>query len=111
MKIIIDANNGTDDTSKHAKVIDFSTFGDMTSTKFLFQNGTSHRDSTFTTWNRAKLKKKSLCMPENIFPGTNVYPSLYTHDVEAKQRMLMFNFSRRLISKTTAATLLVNRFC
>ena len=46
----------------------------MTSQKFPFQNGTSHRDSEFTPWNRAKLEKKSLFMPENIFPGTNLYP-------------------------------------
>ena len=40
-----------DDTSKHAKfqVDGFSTFGDMTSQKFPFHNGTSHRDSIFTS--------------------------------------------------------------
>ena len=53
------ANNGTDDTSKHAKfkVIGCSTFRDMTSQKFPFQKGTSHRNSIFTVWNRAKLEK------------------------------------------------------
>ena len=52
-------NNGTDDTSKHAKfeVIGCSTFRDMTSQKFPFQKGTSHRNSIFTPWNRAKLEK------------------------------------------------------
>ena len=43
-------NNVTDDTSKHTKfkVICYSTFRDMTSQKFPFQNGTSHCDSIFT---------------------------------------------------------------
>ena len=52
-------NNGTNDTSKHAKfeVVRCSTFRDMTSQKFPFQKGTSHRDSIFTPWNRAKLKR------------------------------------------------------
>ena len=47
------------DTSKHAKfyVDGFSTFGDMTSQKFPFHNGTSHRDSIFTSWIQAKLDK------------------------------------------------------
>ena len=54
-----------DDTSKHAKfqVDGFSTFGDMTSEKFNFQNGTSHRDSIFTSWIQAKLDKNHfLCL-------------------------------------------------
>ena len=43
-------NNGTDDTSKHAKykVIGCSTFRDMTSQKFPLQKGMSHLDSIFT---------------------------------------------------------------
>ena len=69
-------NNGTDDTSKRAKfnVIGCSTFRDMRSEKFPFQKGTSHRDSIFTSWNRAKLEKQSLFIPENIFSGTKSYP-------------------------------------
>ena len=45
----------------------------MTSQKFPFQNGTSHRDSVFTLWKHAKLGKITF-MPKNIFPGTNLYP-------------------------------------
>ena len=54
-----------DDTSKHAKfsVDDFSTFGDMTSQKFPFLDGTSHCDSIFTCWTQAKLDKNHfLCL-------------------------------------------------
>ena len=50
-------------------------------------------------------------MPKNIFPGTNLYPTLHFHGFEAKQKKnRMVSFSRCLISKTTAATPLVNRF-
>ena len=66
----------------------------MTSQKFLFQNGTSHRDSIFTHF----------FMPENILPGTDLYLTLHFHGFEAKQNIRMFTFSRRLISKTIAAT-------
>ena len=38
-------------------------------------------------------------------------PPMHFHGFEAKQKIRMFNFSRRLISKTTAATPLVNGFC
>ena len=54
-----------DTTSEHAKFQgdDFSTFGDMTSQKFPFQNGTSHRNSIFTSWIQAKLDKNHfLCL-------------------------------------------------
>ena len=76
------------DTGKHAKfyVIGFSTFRDMTSQIFPFQNGTSHHDSIFNNWNRAKLEKKSLFMPENLFPGTNLYPHLNFQCFEVKQK-------------------------
>ena len=106
-------NNGMDDTSKHAKfkVIGCSTFKDMTSQKFIFQKGTSHRDLIFIPWNRAKLEKITF-MPENIFSGTKLYPPpLHFHGFQAKQKIHMFNFSRRLISKTTAATPMISRFC
>ena len=106
------------------------------SQKFPFKNGTSHRDSILIPWNRAELEKnhflclkthlsrfdiyspepsktreKSLFMPENIFPGTNLYPSLHFHGFEAKQKNSHVQFSRHLISTTTAATPLVTRFC
>ena len=47
------------DTSKHTKfeVIGFSTFRNMKSQEFPFQNGMSHRDSIFTPWNQTKLEK------------------------------------------------------
>ena len=72
----------------------------MMSQKFPFQNGTSHRHSILTPWNR----EKSLFMSENIFPGTNLYPPPHFRGFEAKQKIRMFNFLRRLISKATAAT-------
>ena len=77
-----------DDTGKHAKfkVIGCSTFRDMTSQKFPFQKGTSHCHSIFTPWNRTKLEKKSLFMPEDIFPGTKLYPPLHFHGFQAKQK-------------------------
>ena len=70
------SNNGMDDASKPAKfkVIGCSSFRDMTLQKFSFQKGMSHRDSIFTPWNRAKLEKESLFMPENIFSSTKLYP-------------------------------------
>ena len=52
----------------------------MTSQKFLFQNGTSYRDSKLS-----KTQEKSLFMPENIFPSTNLYPPLNSHAFVAKQ--------------------------
>ena len=69
-----------------------------------FQMGSSHRNSIFTSWNRAKFERKSLFMPENIFSGTKLYSSLHFHGFEAKQKIRMFDFLRPLISKTTAAT-------
>ena len=60
---------------RYAKILidGFSTFGNMTSQKFPFQNETSHWDSIFTCWIQAKLDKNHF-MPENIFPGINFYP-------------------------------------
>ena len=40
-----------------------------------------------------------------------IIPPLHFHCFQAKQKFHRFNFSRRLITKTTAATPLVNRFC
>ena len=52
-------DNGTDNTSTHAKlkVIGSPAFTAMTSQIFPFQKGMSHRDLIFTPWNRANLKK------------------------------------------------------
>ena len=52
-------NNGTDNTSKHAKfeVIGFSTFRDLMSQNSPLPKGKSHRDSIFTSWNRPKFQK------------------------------------------------------
>ena len=64
-KSLFYANNGTNDTSKHAKfkVDGWFTFRDMTSQNVSFQKGTSHHDSIFTPWNRAKLEKNHfLCL-------------------------------------------------
>ena len=55
--------------------------------------------------------KKSLYMPENIFSGTILYPSAFPWFSSKTKKSYQFNFSRRLISKTTAAIPLVNRFC
>ena len=54
-------------------------------------------------------------MPENIFSGTKLYNPLHFRGSEVKQKIHMFNSSRRLISKTTAATppgeLILLKFC
>ena len=43
-------------------------------------------------------------MLENIFSGINLYLPLHLHAFEAKQKFrTVFDYSRRLISKTTAA--------
>ena len=75
----------------------------MTSQKFLFQNGNGHCDLMFTPWNRAKLEKKSLFMPENIFSGINLYPGI-SMVLKQNKKIDMLNISRRLISKTNATT-------
>ena len=59
----------------------------MTSQKFPLQNGTSHRASIFTPWNRAKIKNHFLCLK-----------------TFRNKKIRMFTFSRSLISKTTAAS-------
>ena len=102
-----------DDTSKHAKfqVDGFFTFGDMTSQKFPFQNGTSHRDSIFTSWIQAKFDKNHFLCLETPFLAQSYTPFCISIVFKQKQKFHRFNFSRRLISKTTAATPLVNRFC
>ena len=42
-------------------------------------------------------------MPVNIFFWHKIIPPLHFHSFQTKQKNHMFNFSRRLISKTTAA--------
>ena len=105
-------NNGTDDTSKPAKFygIGYSTFRDMTSQTFPFEKETNHCDSIFTPWNRAKLEKITFYTRKHLF-WHKIIPPLHFHCFQAKQKFQRFNFSRGLISKTTAATPLVNRFC
>ena len=83
----------------------------MTSQKFPFQNGTSHRDSVFTPWNRAKREKKSLFMPENIFPGTNLYPLCISMFLKQNKYFVFSILQDVSFKKTNAATPLVNRFC
>ena len=99
-----DTNNGTDDTSRYSKfeVIGFSTFRDMTSQKFPLQNGISYRNSILPH-GMEQNSRKIIFMPENIFPGTNLYPPLTLHGFEVKQKVRMFNFSRCVISKPAAA--------
>ena len=57
----------------------------MTSQKFAFQNGTSHCDLIFTPGIEQNSRKITF-MPENIFPGTDLYPPLHSHGSEAKQK-------------------------
>ena len=63
----------------------------MTSQKFSFQKVTTHRDSIFTPWNRAKLEKNHF-MPEHNFSGTNLYPSLHFHGFQVKQKKSYVQF-------------------
>ena len=69
---------------------------------------------SFPEWNKSsrfdiyplqssKTRVKSFFMIENIFSGTNL-SSLHFHDLKRNKRIRLFNFSRRLISKTKAAT-------
>ena len=72
-------DNGMNDTGKHAKfkVIGCFTFRDMTSQKFPFQKGTSHRDLIFTPWNRAKLEKNHFLCLKTSFLAQNYTPSAF----------------------------------
>ena len=66
-------NNGTDDTSKHAKfkVIGCSTFRDTTSQKVPFQKGMR---VIVTPWNRAKLEKNRFLCLKTSFLVQNYTP-------------------------------------
>ena len=57
----------------------------------------------FYPWNRVKFEKITF-LPENIFSGTKFYPLCIYMVFKQNKKIHMFNFSRRLISKTTAAT-------
>ena len=76
------------------------------SQKYPLLKGTSHHDSIFTPGIKQNSKKMPF-IPDNIFFGPKLYP-LHLPGFQAKQKIHMFNFSRYLISKTTAATPLVN---
>ena len=84
-------NNGTDDTCKHARftvIIGFHTFSDMTSQKFPFHNGMSHRDLIFTPWNQEKLKKNQfLCLDTSFW-----HNFMHFHGFEVKQKIRMNRF-------------------
>ena len=97
-----------DHTSKHAKfsVDGFSTFGDMTSHFFPKWNESSRFDIYLL--HSRKTPQKSLFMPENIFPGINLYSLYISMVLKRNKKLCMLNFSRCLISETTAATPLVN---
>ena len=105
-------NNGTDYTSKRTKfkVIGCSTFRDMT-----LQNFLSRREQViairYLPWNRANLEKSHLLCLKTFFLVQNYNPFCISIVFKQNKNIHMFNFSRRLISKTTAATPLVNRFC
>ena len=47
---------------------------------------------------------KTTFVPENIFPGINLYLLCISMVLKRNKKLHMLNFSRRLISKTTAAT-------
>ena len=100
-----------DDTSKHAKfqVDGFSTFGDMTSQKFPFQNGMSHRDSIFISWIQAKLDKNHfLCLKTSFL--NNFIPPLHFHSFEAKQETSYAQFVFKMSHfKNNCSNPLVNR--
>ena len=46
-----------------------------------------------------KIREKLLFMPENVFPGTNLYSLLHTMVLKRNKNFHMFNVLRRLISK------------
>ena len=76
----------------------------MMSQKFPFQNGTSHCDSIFTSWIQAKLDKNHFLCLKTPFLAQSYTPLCISIVFKQKQKFHRFNFSRRLISKTTAAT-------
>ena len=67
------------------------------------QKGTSHRDSMFTLWNRPKLKENHFLYLKTSFV-TQSYPLCISLVFKPDKKVLMFNFSRRLFEKRTAAT-------
>ena len=78
-------NNGTDNTSKLTKFkgISCCTFRDITSQKFPFQKGTSHRDSIFTLWNRGKLEKYHFLTLKTSFLAQNY---TFHGSIQARQK-------------------------
>ena len=85
-------------------VIGFSTFRHLTSQKFPFQKGTSHRYAIFTPWNRGKLEKNHFLCLKTSFLAQSYNPLYISMVFKQNKKIHMFNFLRRLISKTTAAT-------
>ena len=66
----------------------FSTFGDMTSQKFPFHNGTSHRDSIFTPWNQAKLDKNHFLCLKTSFLAQSYTPLCISIVFKQKQKFI-----------------------
>ena len=81
------------------------------SQKFPFKKEMSHRDSIFTPWNRAKLEKSHFLCLKTPFMAQSYTPLCISIVSSENKKFHRFKFLRRLISKPTAATPLVNRFC
>ena len=93
------------------QVIGLSTFRDMTSHKFSFQNSTNHCNSIFSPWNRAKLEKKYfLCLKTSFL--SQIYTALCISTVlEQNKKLICSNFWDISFQKQLQQLRLVNRFC
>ena len=70
----------------------------MTSQKFPFQNGTSHRDSIFTSWIQAKFDKNHFLCLETPFLAQSYTPFCISIVFKQKQKFLKtFNLCYRYI--------------
>ena len=86
------------------KLLAFLPCRDITSQKCPFQNGTSHRESIFTPRIEQNSKKNRFLSQKTSFLAQIYTPLCISMVLRQNKKFLMFNFSRRLISKTTAAT-------
>ena len=88
----------------------------MTSQKFLFQNGTSHRDSIFTPWNRAKHGKNHFLCLKTSFLAQIYTPLCISMALKRNKKFVCsifrdVSFQKQLQQPPPPPPPLVNRFC
>ena len=82
----------------------------MTSQKFPFQNGTSHRDSIFTSWIQAKFNKNHFLCLKTPFLAQSYTPFRISIVFKQKQKFIGSIFRDVSFQKQLQQPL-VNRFC